>query len=73
MFQIRKRCSTTGKKYFLIRNTTLNPKARMFQYKASYNILFTNKMLFQIKFGKVTSPPYSFCKLHDEAIMHLFL
>ena len=27
-------------------------------------------MLF--KFGKVTSPRCSFCKLHDETIMHLF-
>ena len=27
-------------------------------------------MLF--KFGKVTSPQCSFCKLHDETIMHLF-
>ena len=27
-------------------------------------------MLF--KFGKVTSPRYSFCKLHNETIMHLF-
>ena len=24
------------------------------------------------KFGKVTSPRYSFCKLHNETIMHLF-
>ena len=27
-------------------------------------------MLF--KFGKVTSPRWSFCKLHDETIMYLF-
>ena len=27
-------------------------------------------MLF--KFGKVTSPPCSLCKLHNETIMHLF-
>ena len=27
-------------------------------------------MLF--KFGKVTSPRFSFCKLHNEIIMHLF-
>ena len=27
-------------------------------------------MLF--KFGKVTSPQCSFCKLHDETVMHLF-
>ena len=56
--------------YFLIRNTTLDTKARMFQYKVLHNILYANKMLF--KFGKVTSPRCSFCKLHDETIMHLF-
>ena len=57
--------------YFLIHNTTLDTKARMFQYKVLHNILYANKMLF--KFGKVTSPRCSFCKLHDEAIMHLFM
>ena len=25
------------------------------------------------KFGKVTSPQYSYCKLHDETIMHFFM
>ena len=63
--------SLTGKKnYFLIRNTTLDKKARMFQYKVLHNILYTDKMLF--KFGKVTSPRCSSSKLHDETIMHLF-
>ena len=56
--------------YFLIRNTTLDTKARMFQFKVLHNVLYANKMLF--KFGKVTSPRCSFCKLHDETIMHLF-
>ena len=56
--------------YFLIRNTTLDTKARMFQYKVLHNILYANKMLF--KFGKVSSPRCSFCKLHHETIMHLF-
>ena len=42
----------------------------MFQYKVLHNILCANKMLF--KFGMVTSPRCSFCKLHDETIMHLF-
>ena len=58
------------KLYFLIRSTTLYTRARMFQYKVLHNILCANKMLF--KFGKVTSPRCSFCKLHDETIMHLF-
>ena len=56
--------------YFLIRNTTLDTKARMFQYKVLHNILCANKMLF--KLGKVTSPRCSFCKLQDETVMHLF-
>ena len=56
--------------YFLIRNTTLDTKARMFQYKVLHNTLYVNKMLF--KFGKVISPRCSLCKLHEETIMHLF-
>ena len=55
--------------YFLIRNTTLDTKARMFQYNFLHNILYANKMPF--KFGKVTPPRCSFCKLHDETIIHL--
>ena len=56
--------------FFLIRYTALDTKAHMSQYKILYNILYANKMLF--KFGKVTSPRWSFCKLHDETIMYLF-
>ena len=56
--------------YILIRNTTLDTKARMFQYKVLHNTLYVNKMLF--KFGKVISPRCSFCKLHEETIIHLF-
>ena len=59
------------KTYFLIRNTTLDTKARILQYKVLHNILYANKMLF--KFGKVTSPRCSFCKFHYETIMHLFM
>ena len=58
------------KMHFLIRNTTLDTKARMFQYKVLHNTLYVNKMLF--KFGKLISPRSSFCKLDDETIMHLF-
>ena len=58
------------KKNFLIRHTTLDTKVRMFQCKVLHNILYANKILF--KLGKVTSPRFSFCKLHDETIMHLF-
>ena len=42
------------KQNFLIRNTTLDTKARMFQYKVLRNTLHVNKMLF--KFGKVIFP-----------------
>ena len=56
--------------YFLIRNTTLDTKARMFHYKVLDNTLYVNKMLF--KFGKLISPLSSSCKLDDETIMHLF-
>ena len=42
----------------------------MFQYKVLHNTLYVNKMLF--KFGKVISPRCSFCKLHEETIIHLF-
>ena len=59
------------KKFFSIRNATLDTKARMFQYKVLQNILYANQML--IKFGKVTSPRCSFCKLNDETIMHLLM
>ena len=62
--------SLPGKTYFLIRKITLKTRAQMFQYKVLHNILQVTKMLF--KFGKVTSPWYFFCKLHDETIMHLF-
>ena len=62
--------SLTKKIYFLIRNTTLDTKTLMFQYKVLHNALYVNKMLF--KFGKVISPRCSFCKLHEETIMHLF-
>ena len=57
--------------YFLIRNTTLDTKACMFQYKVLHNTLYVNKMLF--KFGKVISPRCSFCKLQEETIIHLFM
>ena len=55
--------------HFLIRNTTLDTKARVFQYKVLHNTLYVNKMIF--KFGKVISPRCFFCKLHKETIMHL--
>ena len=56
--------------YFLIRNTTLDTKACMFQYKVLHNTLYVNKILF--KFGKGFSPECSFCKLHKETMIQLF-
>ena len=53
--------------YFLIGNTTLDTKARMFQYRNLRNTLYINKMLF--KFRKVISPRCYFCKLHEKTIM----
>ena len=61
--------SLTGK-IILISNTALDAKVRVFRYKFLHNILCANKML--LKFGKVTSLRCSFCKLHDETIMHFF-
>ena len=58
------------KKKFLTHNISLDTNALLFQYKVLDNILFENKMLF--KFGKATSSLCSFCKLHDETIIHLF-
>ena len=55
--------------YFLIRNTTLDTKASVFQYKVLHNILYANKML---KVENVTSPRCFFCKFRDETIMDLF-
>ena len=51
---------------FLICNTTLGTKARMFQCKALRNILYANKMLFSTWKSNLS------CKLHDEIIMYLF-
>ena len=48
----------------------MDTKGHMFQCKALDNIIYANKMFF--KFGKVTSPRVSLCKLQDETIMHLF-
>ena len=56
--------------YLLPRLVTLDSNLRIFQYKLLNNILYLNKMLF--KFGKVTSPLCSFCKLEDETPLHLF-
>ena len=61
---------------FLIRNTTLDTKVRMFQYKVlehshSHSFIYANKIL--LKLGKVTSLRSSFSKLHDETIIHLIL
>ena len=63
--------SLTWKINSLIHNTTLDTKGRMLQYNDLHNIPYAKKMFFW--FGSVTSPGCSFCKLHDETIMHLFM
>ena len=58
--------------FFLIRNATLDTKARMFQYAVLHNILYANKMIF--KFGKVTSLRCSFFGFWDlDTNEHLIL
>ena len=61
---------TAKKTFFLIRNTTLDTKTGLSQYKVLYNTGHVNKIIF--KFGKVVSSRCSFYKLHDETTMYLF-
>ena len=56
--------------YLLPRIITLDCYARSFQYKILNNILYLNKKLFL--FGKSTSSLCSYCKQHDETVLHLF-
>lgn len=57
--------------YLLPRCTTLDSKAREFQYKLLNRIIYTNKILH--KMGKVASPMCSFCGKSDESLEHLFI
>ena len=56
--------------YLLPREISRSTSCRAFQYKILKNVLYLNKMLF--RFGKTPSPLCSFCKLHDETLIHLF-
>ena len=49
---------------------TLDSDSRSIQYKILNNVLYLNKKLFA--FRKSTSPVSPFCKLYDEAVLHLF-
>ena len=61
----------TGTKcIFYFEKIALDTMARMFQYKVLHNTLYVNNIF--SKFGKVVSPRCSFCKTHEETIMHLF-
>ena len=57
--------------YILPRVVTLNSFQRNFQYKILHNVLYLNKMLFT--FGKIKTPPCSFCHSCDETNKHMFL
>ena len=49
---------------------TLDSYSHFFQYKILNNVLYFKKCLFT--FRKLTSPFCHFCKLPDEAVLHLF-
>ena len=59
------------KNVFLILNTNLDTKVPIFQYKVLHNTVYVNKIML-FKFGKVIYLRCSFCKLHEEIIIHLF-
>ena len=54
----------------LRRIVTKDSRLRVFQYKLLKNALYLNKILFS--FGKADSPLCSFCKMINEAPLHLF-
>ena len=56
--------------YLLPRLVTLDSYSGSFQYKVLINVLYLNKKLFT--FRKSTSLLCPFCKLSDEAVLHLF-
>ena len=60
-----------GRKYISPRAFTINSFQHNFQYKILHDILYLNKMLFT--FGKIKTPPCSFCHSYDETIKHIFL
>ena len=49
---------------------TVHKKLKVFQYKILNNILFANKMFFELR--KVESSLCSFCKVEDETYIYLF-
>ena len=57
--------------YILPRKTTLESKAREFQYKLLNRIVYTNKILH--KMGQTTVPLCSFCDRSDKSLEYLFI
>ena len=53
------------------RRATIETKMRIFQYKMLNNFLYMNKKL--CKMGLVETSLCSFCKEHDETLIHLFV
>ena len=56
--------------YMLPCIVTKDSRLRLFQYKLLKNVLYLKKILFS--FGKADSPLCSFCKMIDQAPLHLF-
>ena len=56
--------------YLLPRKIRRSTSFMDLQHKILSNVLYLNKMLF--RFGKSSSPLCTFCKLHDDTLIHLF-
>ena len=59
-----------GKIYLLPCKTTITTKCYSFQYRVLNNVLYLDKII--LKFGKVKSPFFLFCKSAEETIINLF-
>ena len=56
--------------YVLTRIATKDSRLWVFQYRLLNNVLYLNKILF--RFRKIDSSFFSFCKMIDETLLHLF-
>jgi len=56
--------------YQILHVVTLDTKIRVFQYKLLNRIIYTNKSLYKMKM--IDSPLFTFCKISDEPLEHLF-
>ena len=60
-----------GNIYKLPFMVTIDTKTRVFQFKITHNIYYTNKKLSMLKIRQ--TPECSFCDEHEETLKHLFL